>query len=71
MKLTDRQIEVAEIIEQYDQRHGYAPSVRDIAVQLGISPNGVQHHLEALERKGAISRRPGMARSLRVSRPMA
>ena len=71
MRLTKRQTEVVETIRQYDERHGYAPAVRDIGRQMGISPNGVQGHLDALERKGVITRMPGIARSLRLSDPMA
>lgn len=67
MQVTPRQREVLEFIAAFTQRNGYPPSVRDIAAGLGIeSPNGVECHLAALERKGLLARKKGLARSLKV-----
>jgi SOS-response transcriptional repressor LexA len=54
------------------RRHGRAPSVRELAVEMGVrSPNGVVVHLDALERKGWLTRgRDGghaKARSIRLT----
>lgn len=65
--LTERQAEVLEFIKANSAYFG--PSVRQIAQQFGFkSPNGVICHLEALERKGFITRRPKVARGIEVVR---
>lgn len=67
IKLTERQAEVLEFIKANSGMFG--PAVREIARGLGIkNPNGVICHLAALERKGFITRRPGVARGIEVLR---
>ena len=62
--LTDRQQKILDFITAYARTNGFAPTVRDIAVHLGIaSPNGVTRHLEALEKKGWL-RRSGTSRGI-------
>lgn len=65
--LTERQAEVLEFIKANSAYFG--PSVRQIAQHFGFaSPNGVICHLDALERKGFITRRPKVARGIEVLR---
>jgi len=64
--LTERQTEVLEFIRAFSEGNGYAPSVRELSIQFEISLNAVQCHLEALEKKGAIHRTNGVARSIVV-----
>lgn len=66
MILTPRQKQVLQFIIDYVAVQGYAPSMRDIGSHFGIVINATSGHLEALERKGAIVRTPGIARSIRV-----
>lgn len=64
--LTPRQEEVLDFILAALERRGYPPSIREICDALGISSTrGAMLHLEALERKGFISRSSG-ARAIRV-----
>lgn len=64
--LTKRQREILEYLCEMDTERGYPPSVREICVRFDISsPNGVQRHLVALERKGFIVR-DSMARGIRL-----
>lgn len=63
-ELTDRQEEVLAFVRTYTEGNGYAPSVRDISIQFDIALRAVQDHLAALERKGAIRRTNGVARSI-------
>ena len=64
-KLTQRQQEVYEFICK--NAGFYGPTVREIAAALQIaSPNGVMCHLEALEQKGYIRRRPRVGRGIEV-----
>ncbi len=65
-KLTARQREALDLISRTLEDRGYPPSLREICEHMGISSTrGALRHLEALERKGYISRRPG-ARALRL-----
>jgi len=70
MKLTDRQAQTAQIVREYIQAHEYGPSVREVANGLGVTPNGAEGHLKALEAKGLIRRTSGVARSIRLCPPM-
>ncbi len=68
---TPRQVEILAFIEGFTAEHSYAPSVREIAAEFGFTPNGAQSHLNALELRGAIQRTRGVARSIRICKPMA
>jgi repressor LexA len=62
-KLTARQQQLLDYIEQEVSSTGVPPSIRQIGAALGISStNGVRSHLKALEKKGYIHR------NLRTSR---
>lgn len=65
--LTTRQEKVLRFIADFISRHGYAPSLREIARHFGMKgTRGVERHLQALERKGRIRKTPGLARALEV-----
>jgi repressor LexA len=65
--LTTRQHEVLSAIDAYTLMHGYAPSVRELGLAIGVgSTNGVVCHLKALQRKGFITWNPMQARTIRV-----
>jgi repressor LexA len=64
--LTPRQEEVLDLVLEALERRGYPPSIREICDALGLSSTrGALRHLEALEKKGFISRAPG-ARAIQV-----
>jgi len=64
-KLTERQQLVFDFIEQYFQREGMPPTVREIAEGLEFkSPNSVQEHLRLIEKKGWVELRRGIARGI-------
>ena len=66
--LTARQQQVLDCINRHIDRHGYPPTLREIAAVLNISGTlGVLKHLRALEKKGAISKQSGSSRGLRVT----
>lgn len=55
--LTPRQALILAYITDYTFARGIPPVLREIGDRFGIaSPNGVLHHLVALERKGHIRR---------------
>lgn len=57
MELNERQDRALIFINEYQQEHGWPPSVREIATAIGTSSTSVTiRHLESLVRKGAIKR---------------
>ena len=63
--LTARQAQVLAFIKA--NMAYYSPTVRQIAVEMGIrNHNAVFHHLNALEKKGRIRRVPGKSRNIEV-----
>ncbi len=65
--LTKRQKEALDFVAAYTERHGYPPTVRELASALGISgPKGAKQFLDALSAKGYIRREPENARAIRV-----
>jgi repressor LexA len=66
MNLTPRQLEVLQLICEFRDAHGYAPTMAEMAGALSVSPVTVYEHVVALEKKGAIRRTPNQARSIEV-----
>ena len=65
--LTARQSAILGFISGSIAEKGYPPTFREIGAHFGIrSPNGVQVHLKALEKKGVIVRDKEAARGLRI-----
>ena len=65
--LTERQGEILKFIILNKEKFGYPPSIPEIQRKFSFkSPNAVQDHLEALERKGYISRHAHKARGIEV-----
>lgn len=65
--LTDRQGEILKFIILNKEKFGYPPSIPEIQEEFSFkSPNAVQDHLEALKRKGYISRRAHKARGIEI-----
>ncbi|MEM1023830.1 MAG: transcriptional repressor LexA [Myxococcota bacterium] len=64
--LTRRQEQILQFITQRIEEQGYPPTIREIGEEMGIrSTNGVNDHLKALERKGALVRDGLKSRALR------
>jgi repressor LexA len=71
-ELAPRQRKVYNFIIAYSRRHGYPPTMREIAAHLGVNGNlGIIKHLAALEKKGYIARSAGSSRGIRVTLPEA
>lgn len=67
MPLTRRQRALLDFITAFLERHGYAPSMEEIAREFGIvSLNAVHKHLRVLEERGFIRRLAGRARSIQL-----
>lgn len=69
----NRRQQVLEFVHRYLERHGYAPSVREICHAVGLrSTRAAKYHLDILVREGRLERAAGRARSLSApSRPAA
>ncbi len=71
-ELTRRQKEVLDFIDKFTIRHGYPPSVRDIANGFNlVSAAGVHKHINALVKKGSLTKEDYLSRSLRVVKSAA
>lgn len=68
--LTARQRQIWEFIKEYTEDRGYPPSQREIGAKFKITPHGVTAHLDLLEKKGVIHRKPKKARSVIAIEPM-
>lgn len=67
-ELTTRQRQVLDFLSAYLERHGYPPTLREICAELGTSGNvSALNHLDALERKGYITREAGSSRGITVN----
>lgn len=63
--LTARQRQTYEFIVAYLERHGFAPTLQEIAFHLDVQGNlGVLRHLSALEKKGYLRRAAGRSRGI-------
>ena len=65
--LYNRERAALEFISQYIQRHGYAPTLAEIAESLGVNAVSTIHeHLERLVQKGYLKKTKGFDRGLEV-----
>mgnify|MGYP001821682515 CR=1 FL=1 len=65
--LSERQQRILEYVQDYVQQHRFAPTMREIAREVGISsPSVVKYNLDILERAGHIERDPEVSRGIRL-----
>ncbi|MFE1111317.1 LexA family protein [Streptomyces rochei] len=65
--LTDTQEQILRVIRLAITDQGDAPTVAEIAEEVGLRPSSVHYQLRELEAKGAIRRQPGTARGIRLA----
>jgi len=64
-----RQGQILDFIRQHIQTTGSAPTLKQIAIAIGVSSLATVHeHLEALEQKGLIKRKQGKVRAIELSK---
>ncbi|WP_424474954.1 transcriptional repressor LexA [Oceanobacillus kimchii] len=69
-KLSKRQQMIFDFIKSEVKLKGYPPSVREIAVAVGLASSSTVHgHLERLENKGYIRRDPTKPRAIEIIDP--
>ena len=71
MNLTPKQLEVLELIRQCQNDHGYSPTMQELAEHIGVSKVTVFERVEALIRKGALTREANRARSLSIAEELS
>jgi repressor LexA len=67
MNLTPKQLEIVQFIVDYRERKGLAPTLEEIARELGVSKITIYEHVAQLEKKGAITKQKYQSRSLTVA----
>ncbi len=55
-------------IKKYIEVHGYSPTFAELAVMAAVNGNAMCGRISALEKKGLITKTPGIARSIRPAR---
>lgn len=70
-KLSERERLVLGTLENFQQKNGYPPSIREICEQADISSTSVvSYYLDNLEDKGYIERDSKISRGIRVLKPI-
>lgn len=65
--LSEREQRILEYMREYVAKWGYPPTVRDVAVALGIKSTSTVHKsIAALEKAGAIKKQAGKRRALDI-----
>jgi repressor LexA len=67
VNLTPKQLKILQLIRDCRVRHGYSPTMQELADEIGVSKVTVFEHVEALIKKGALIREPNKARSLSIA----
>lgn len=69
--LTERQKEILEFVQEYQNEHGISPTHREICERFGFSSYGtVYKHLKLLQNKGYIYRDWNQKRGIELRRPI-
>jgi len=64
--LSPQQQKVYDCIEAYHEKNGISPSMAEIAEELRLASSTVATYIEALKKKGRVTSREGVPRSLKV-----
>lgn len=68
MILPRQQQRVYDAIRHYIQLHGYPPSIHELNREIGTTSTSTMHyHLQALEKKGLITRQKGKQRTIALN----
>ncbi len=66
--LSKRQTEVFGALREFIRKHGYPPTMRDLARKLGIvNPTAIKRMLDLFEEKGLLESAPGKSRAIRLT----
>lgn len=62
----ERTERVYEAVVAYIERHGYPPTLRELADTLRMAHSNAKYHLDRLAQEGRIVRDPFVSRGIRV-----
>lgn len=66
-ELTDKQLNILNIIKEFINEYGYSPTIREIGQRANLnSPATVHFYLNNLKKKGCISYIKGKMRTIRI-----
>ncbi len=69
--LSDRQVRVLEVLDRFQRRSGYPPSIREIQFEAELSSTSVvNYYLDQLEEMGLIERDEHKSRGIRLLKPI-
>jgi repressor LexA len=69
--LSERQKKILEVLEMFQSKAGYPPSIREICTKAGISSTSVvNYYLDQLEEMGYIERDGRVSRGIRLVKPI-
>ena len=66
-RLTPKQLRILTLIRDYQNKHGYSPTMRELADVLGVTKVTVFEHVGGLQKKGLLRRLKHRARSLELT----
>ena len=66
MNLTPRQLEIVKFMRRYVAEHQIGPTMQEIADHLGVARPTVFEHIEAMERRGALTRQRTRSRAIEL-----
>ena len=66
-QLTPKQLRILRLIRDYQRKHGYSPTMQELADVLGVTKVTVFEHVTGLEKKGLLRRSKHRARSLELT----
>lgn len=67
-QITPRQLAILRVIRDFRRKHGYAPTLQELADRFGVSKVTIFEHLTVLEEKGLLRRLKHRARSVELTR---
>ncbi len=66
-ELSDRQVRILEVLDDFQSKYGYPPSIREICDKANISSTSVvNYYLDQLQEMGYIERDQGVSRGIRL-----
>ena len=63
--ITQVEAETLRLIRSFIEKNGYSPTIAELATAAGVNGNAVAERVTRLLLKGAITKRPRIARSIR------
>ena len=70
--LSERQKKILEVLERFQTKLGYPPSIRDICEETGISSTSVvNYYLDQLQEMGYIKRDERISRGIHLLKPLS